>query len=85
MAKVVVIKFKNGGKPYYFKGKHGDTYQRNTPVIVETAKGIEFARVSNPEHEVPDETLTQPLKVSFVSPTKRISKRTKQGKRKNRK
>ena len=62
MAKVVVIKFKNGGKPYYFKGKNGDTYQRNTPVIVETAKGIEFARVSNPEHEVPDETLTQPLK-----------------------
>ena len=62
MAKVVVIKFKQGGKPYYFNAKKGETYSRNTPVIVETSKGIEFARVVNPEHEVPDEKLVQPLK-----------------------
>lgn len=62
MAKVVIVKFKSGGKPYYFAPKQGETYYRNTPVVVETSKGIEYAFVSNPEHEVPDESITQPLK-----------------------
>ena len=34
MVKVVVIKFKNGGKLYYFSPKNGDVYERNMPVIV---------------------------------------------------
>lgn len=62
MIKVVVIKFKNGGKLYYFSPKAGDVYERNTPVIVETARGLEYAWVAYPEREVEESEIVQPLK-----------------------
>ncbi len=62
MTRVVVIKFKNGGKLYYFSPRAGETYERNTPVIVETARGLEFAWVAYPEREVEDSEVVQPLK-----------------------
>ena len=62
MTKVVGIKFKNGGKLYYFSPKAGDTYTRNTPVVVETSRGLEFAWVAYPEKEVEDDEVVQPLK-----------------------
>lgn len=62
MIKVVGIKFKNGGKLYYFSPKAGDEYTRNMPVIVETAKGLEYAWVAYPEKEVADDEVVQPLK-----------------------
>ncbi len=62
MTKVVVIKFKSGGKLYYFAPKQGDEYRRNMPVIVETAKGVEYAWVAYPEKEAEDSEITQPLK-----------------------
>ena len=62
MIKVVGIKFKSGGKLYYFAPKHGDVYERNMPVIVETARGTEYAWVAYPEREVEDEEVVQPLK-----------------------
>ena len=43
MIKVVVIKFKSGGKLYYFSPKAGEEYVRNMPVLVETARGLEYA------------------------------------------
>ena len=62
MTKVTVIKFKSGGKLYYFAPKPGDEYKRNMPVIVETAKGIEYAWVAYPEKEIEDSEITPPLK-----------------------
>ncbi len=62
MVKVVVIKFKNGGKLYYFAPKAGDVYERNMPVVVETSKGLEYAWVAYPEREVEDDEVVQPLK-----------------------
>jgi cell fate regulator YaaT (PSP1 superfamily) len=62
MVKVVVVKFKNGGKLYYFSPKKGEEYERNMPVIVETAKGLEYAWVAYPEKEVPEEDIVPPLK-----------------------
>ncbi len=62
MVKVVVIKFKNGGKLYYFAPKEGDVYERNMPVVVETSRGIEYAWVAYPEREVPDDEIVLPLK-----------------------
>ena len=62
MIKVVGIKFKNGGKLYYFSPKAGDQYERNMPVVVETARGLEYAWVAYPEKEVPDDEVVQPLK-----------------------
>ena len=49
MIKVVGIKFKNGGKLYYFAPKKGDVYARNMPVVVETSRGLEYAWVAYPE------------------------------------
>ena len=62
MVKVVVIKFKNGGKLYYFAPKAGDVYERNMPVVVETSRGLEYAWVAYPERSVPDDEIVPPLK-----------------------
>ncbi len=61
MEKIVGVKFKNGCKVYYFApGK--DTYERGTDVIVETARGMEYATVVLPETEVADDKIVSPLK-----------------------
>lgn len=62
MTKVVGIKFKNGGKLYYFSPKSGDKYERNMPVVVETSRGLEYAWVAYPEKEISDEEIVSPLK-----------------------
>ena len=62
MVKVVEIKFKGGGKLYYFAPKAGEEYVRNMPVVVETARGLEYAWVAHPTKEVDDEEVVQPLK-----------------------
>jgi len=62
MVKVVVVKFKNGGKLYYFSPKEGEFYERNMPVVVETSRGLEFAWVAYPEREVSDDEIVSPLK-----------------------
>ena len=62
MVKVVGIKFKNAGKLYYFSPKAGDVYERNMPVIVETARGLEYAWVVYPEKEISDDEIVSPLK-----------------------
>ena len=61
MEKIVGIKFKNGCKVYYFApGK--DTYRKGMDVIVETARGLEFATVVIPLAEVEDDKIVSPLK-----------------------
>ena len=62
MERLVLIKFKNGGKLYYFSPKKGDVYERNMPVVVETARGLEYAWVAYPEREVSDDEIVSPLK-----------------------
>ena len=62
MIKVVGIKFKNGGKLYFFAPKEGDVYERNMPVIVETSRGLEYAWVAYPEKFVTEEDIVPPLK-----------------------
>ena len=60
--KVVGIKFKTGGKVYYFAPKEGEVYQKDMPVVVETSKALEFAYVAHPEKEVDEKELVSPLK-----------------------
>ena len=62
MTKVVAVRFKNGGKLYYFSPRPDETYERNMPVVVETARGLEYAWVAYPEKEVEDSEVVQPLK-----------------------
>lgn len=64
--KVVAVKFKTGGKVYYFAPKAGETYVRNAPVIVETTKGQDsvqvYAWVAQPEQDVSEKDVVAPLK-----------------------
>ena len=46
----------------YFAPKEGDVYERNMPVVVETARGLEYAWVAYPEKEVTDDDIVSPLK-----------------------
>ncbi len=62
MIKVVSVKFKSGGKPYYFAPNGKDEYQKGMGVVVETAKGLEYATVVQPECEVEDSEIVTPLK-----------------------
>lgn len=59
MAKVVVVKFRNSCKAYYFSGE-GLRLEEGQGVIVDTAHGQEYAIVIDPEREV--EELVAPLK-----------------------
>lgn len=60
--KVIGIKFKEGGKVYYFAPKNNEHYKEGQEVIVETSKSTEFAIVAFPPQDVPDSEVTQPLK-----------------------
>ncbi len=61
MVNVVGVRFKKAGKVYYFDP--GDLAMGlDTPVIVETARGIEFGNVVMISREVPEEYVINPLK-----------------------
>lgn len=61
MAKVVVVKFRKGDKLYYFSaGRFAP--QKGQGVIVETAKGNEYAVVEEAEKEVDEKEIVSPLK-----------------------
>ncbi len=61
MVKITGVTFKNGGKVYYFSpGK--DRYEKGMGVIVETARGNEYATVTIPYAEVDDGKIISPLK-----------------------
>ena len=61
MAIIVGIKFRSTNKIYYFDPK-GIDFQEGDGVIVETARGLEFATVALPNREVDDSEIVQPLK-----------------------
>ena len=60
--KVIGIKFKDGGKIYYFAPKKNEKYEEGMEVIVETAKSIEIAEVAFAPRDVDDSEVVQPLK-----------------------
>ncbi len=63
MVKITGVNFTPNGKIYYFSpGKNADRYQKGTGVIVETARGHEYATVVIPLKEIEDERLVAPLK-----------------------
>lgn len=58
---VVGVKFNATGKSYYFDPS-GLSYQINTPVIVETAHGLEFGYISYLTTKVPSSEIVLPLR-----------------------
>ena len=73
MIKVVGVRFRNAGKVYYFDPA-GLEIERNTHVIVETARGIEYGTVVGGMMEVDDEKIAQPLKPVLRIATERDDK-----------
>jgi cell fate regulator YaaT (PSP1 superfamily) len=61
MINVVGVRFRTEGKVYYFDPGDLDI-KRGDHIIVETARGLEFASVSFPKHGVTDDKVVLPLK-----------------------
>ena len=81
--KVIGIRFKEGGKVYYFAPGKEEKYQENMEVVVETAKSIEIARVAFLPREVEDAKVTQPLKpVIRIATEKDLAQRKRNAERK---
>lgn len=63
MAKIIGVKFRNTLKTYYFSpANENEEYPVNSGVIVETAKGLEYATVVFGVKEVDDKEIVHPLK-----------------------
>ena len=61
MAEVISVRFRGGAKNYYFDPR-GLQVEPGTYVVVETAQGMEYARCVEANHEVPDQSVVQPLR-----------------------
>ena len=62
MPKIVGIKFKGTPKIYYF-GAGNFEYKIGQGVIVDSAKGLEYAKVAFLPKDVDDSEIVQPLKM----------------------
>lgn len=61
MLKVIGVRFKNGGKVYYFD-PDGIELKRDDQVIVETVRGVEIGTVLLVDKQVSDDEFGQPIK-----------------------
>ena len=61
MADIIGVKFKPGGKLYYFK-PNDEYLLQGTRVIVETARGMECGEVAMERRSIPDDQITHELK-----------------------
>ena len=63
MVKITGVNFTENGKIYYFSpGKNSDKYVKGMGVIVETARGHEYAKIVIPNGEVEEDRIVPPLK-----------------------
>ena len=60
MTEVISVRFRGGCKNYYFDPR-GNQVRMGDQVIVETAQGMEFATVTEGNHDVEDESIVKPL------------------------
>ncbi len=83
MAKIIGVKFKNTSKVYYFApAKDNETYLEKTGVIVETAKGQEYATVVFGVKEVDDKEIVHPLKPVLRKATEKEERNIKENEKK---
>ena len=61
MTEVISIRFKNGGKDYFFD-PDGNKVKVGDKIIVEMQRGKEMGTVSEINHEVDDDRIVQPLR-----------------------
>ena len=61
MTEIISVRFRTGGKEYYFDPK-GIKVKLGDQVIIETAKGPEFGTCCRGNSFVPDDKVVQPLR-----------------------
>ena len=61
MTEIIGVRFKNGGKQYYFD-PNGLTVEEGQDVIVETSRGVEYGTCSQGNSQIADEAVVQPLR-----------------------
>jgi cell fate regulator YaaT (PSP1 superfamily) len=61
MTEIISVRFKPGGKQYYFDPQ-GQTVQTGQGVVLDTARGLEYGECTRGNHLVPDESVVQPLR-----------------------
>ena len=81
MTEVVSIKFKDGGKAYYFS-PDGQTYSEGDSVIVEMQSGKEMGTVSATNHSVEDDCIVPPLRKVLRKATEKDFKKVEENKQK---
>ncbi len=69
MVEIIGIKFKNGGKVYFFNPR-GIEFTQGEKAIVETARGVEIGLVCLENKLIPEEELVSPLKDVIRKATK---------------
>ena len=83
MAKIIGVKFKDTAKVYYFSPANDkDSYPAGSGVIVDTAKGAEYAKVVFDVREIADEKLTHALKPVIRKATERDERNIKENEEK---
>ncbi|MBE6765330.1 MAG: stage 0 sporulation protein [Ruminococcaceae bacterium] len=81
MAEIIGVKFRSGGKIYYFS-PNDQPLAEGTKVIVETARGLECGEVAMGRKEIPDEQITHQLKQVVREATDADLKRVEDNKKK---
>ncbi|MCR4398784.1 MAG: stage 0 sporulation family protein, partial [Firmicutes bacterium] len=81
MTKVVGVRFKKAGKIYYFDPGELEL-QPGTPVIVETARGMEYGETVVGPKEVPESRIVAPLKKVIRQATQRDIEQVKENEKK---
>ena len=79
MAIIVGVKFKSGGKLYYFE-PNDQPLLEGTAVIVETARGLECGELAMERREIPDEQISHELKKIVREATEADLKRVEDNK-----
>lgn len=81
MTEVVSVHFKSKGKVYFFD-PNGIEVKKGDNVIVETAKGLEYAECVHGNHEVEDASLIPPLRPVVRIATAEDTQRAEENKKK---
>ena len=81
MTEVISVKFKDGGRAYFFD-PDGITVDVGDSVIVGTQNGNEFGTVSEANHTVEDDAIVKPLRKMLRKATERDFKKLEENKKK---
>lgn len=81
MTEVISVKFKEGGKAYFFDPA-GQTVKKGDRIIVEMQSGREMGTVSEGNHSVKDECIVPPLRKMLRKATEKDFKKVEENKKK---